>query len=32
MAAETQRMLEQHYQPHNERLADLLGRSPQWVR
>jgi len=25
-------MLEQHYQPHNERLADLLGRSPQWAR
>jgi len=32
MAAETRRMLEQHYQPHNERLADLLGRSPQWAR
>jgi hypothetical protein len=25
-------MLEQHYQPHDEQLADLLGRSPQWVR
>ena len=32
MEAETRRMLEQHYQPHNERLADLLGRSPQWAR
>lgn len=32
MAAGTRRMLEQYYQPHNERLAGLLGRSPQWVR
>lgn len=32
MDADTRRMLEQHYQPHNERLTSLLGRSPQWVR
>jgi hypothetical protein len=32
MEAETRSELEQYYQPHNERLADLLGRSPQWVR
>lgn len=31
METETRRMLEQHYQPHNERLAGLLGRSPQWI-
>lgn len=32
MAADTRRILEQHYQPHDERLTNLLGRSPQWVR
>jgi len=32
MDAETRRELEQYYQPHDERLASLLGRSLQWVR
>jgi hypothetical protein len=27
-----QRMLEEHYAPHNQRLAALLGWSPQWPR
>jgi len=25
-------MLEEHYHPHDERLARLLGRQPGWVR
>jgi Sulfotransferase domain len=32
MDAETRRELEQYYQPHDKRLASLLGRSLQWVR
>jgi hypothetical protein len=31
MALRTRSMLEQYYTPHNERLAELLGRSPHWV-
>lgn len=30
--AETMQMLKEHYAPHDERLADLLGRSPAWAR
>jgi hypothetical protein len=32
MAEETRDRLRRYYQPHNERLASLLGRSPQWAR
>ena len=32
MGPETRRELEQYYQPHDERLASLLGRSPWWLR
>jgi hypothetical protein len=32
MAARTRQMLEEHYAPHDERLAGLLGRSPRWAR
>lgn len=32
MEAKCRRMLEEHYHPHDERLAKLLGRQPGWVR
>jgi hypothetical protein len=32
MAEETRDKLQRYYQPHNERLASLLGRPPQWAR
>jgi hypothetical protein len=32
MEEECRRMLQEHYQPHDERLAKLLGRQPGWVR
>jgi len=32
MDAGCRRMLQEHYQPHDERLAKLLGRQPGWVR
>jgi hypothetical protein len=32
MTARCRRMLEEHFQPHDERLAKLLGRQPSWVR
>lgn len=32
MAAATRKTLEEHYAPHDERLAGLLGRSPRWAR
>jgi Sulfotransferase domain len=32
MDAWCRRMLQEHYQPHNERLAKLLERQPGWVR
>jgi Sulfotransferase domain len=32
MPAGSRRMLERHFRPHNERLAELLGREPGWVR
>lgn len=32
MAPATRDMLTQHYAPHNERLAQLLGQPPSWVR
>ena len=30
--AKDRRMLEEHFAPHDERLAKLLGRQPGWVR
>ena len=30
--AKGRRMLEEHFAPHDERLAKLLGRQPGWVR
>ena len=30
--AKGRRMLEEHFAPHDERLAKLLGRPPGWVR
>jgi Sulfotransferase domain len=32
MGEECRRMLEEHFLPHDERLAKLLGRQPSWVR
>jgi hypothetical protein len=32
MDAGCRRMLLEHYQPHDERLAKLLGRQPGWIR
>jgi len=32
MDAGCRRMLEEHFRPHDERLAELLGRQPGWVR
>ena len=32
MGAGCRRMLEEHFAPHDERLAKLLGRQPGWVR
>jgi hypothetical protein len=32
MDAGCRRMLQEHYQPHDERLAELLGHQPGWVR
>jgi hypothetical protein len=32
MAPATLDMLTQHYAPHNERLAKLLGQAPRWAR
>ena len=32
LGARCRRMLEQHFAPHDERLAKLLGRQPGWVR
>jgi hypothetical protein len=32
MEARTRKMLEEHYRPHDERLARLLGRPPMWAR
>jgi hypothetical protein len=32
MDARCRRMLEEHFAPHDERLATLLGRRPGWVR
>jgi hypothetical protein len=31
LAAETRHMLEEHYRPHDERLADLLGWPAPWA-
>lgn len=31
LAPGTRRMLEEHFAPHNERLAALLGQPPQWT-
>ena len=31
MDAGCRRMLEEHFRPHDQRLADLLGRQPGWV-
>ena len=30
--AKCRRMLEEHFAPHDKRLAELLGRPPGWVR
>jgi hypothetical protein len=32
MPADARRELEEHYLPHDERLADVLGRRPEWMR
>jgi hypothetical protein len=32
MDAGCRRLLEEHFRPHDERLAGLLGRRPGWVR
>jgi Sulfotransferase domain len=32
MQAETRAMLREYYRPHDESLAELLGRTPSWVR
>jgi sulfotransferase family protein len=32
MPGSCRRMLEEHFQPHDERLAKLLGRQPSWIR
>jgi hypothetical protein len=32
MEAKCRRMLAEHYHPHDEWLATLLGRQPGWVR
>jgi Sulfotransferase domain len=32
MPAKTRQMLEEHYHPHDERLATLLGSPPRWRR
>jgi len=32
LEAKCRRMLEEHFAPHDERLAKLLGRQPGWVR
>lgn len=32
MDARSRRMLQEHFAPHDERLAKLLGRQPGWVR
>jgi len=32
MSASVRIALEDHYRPHNERLATWLGREPSWCR
>jgi hypothetical protein len=32
MPGQCRRLLEEHYRPHDERLAGLLGRQPEWIR
>jgi sulfotransferase family protein len=32
LEARTRKLLEEHYRPHDERLAGLLGRPPVWAR
>lgn len=32
MPADARRLLERHFRPHDEQLAELLGRTPRWRR
>jgi hypothetical protein len=32
MPAGCRQMLAEHFLPHDERLAKLLGRQPSWIR